>query len=349
MVEAFGNALGAGVLRRWAQAKEGEAGSRCCIWGISGVEGRGNSPGGFFDYEDLRGGSRGRLRRLARLLCIPWSFQVRHGQAEVDFGNQADERKKPSALGFEVAQEKALDEHEGDEEDEQEVDDGVGMVLEAMVEGPVGGQLVEGAVFDIPASVAGGPESARRQTVLWDGGRPPPGVMLGFFFPSSPDSFPLDRRFFRVEHADGLLHSFHCVEAFLVPGVDGRVSLPPREGREACKQSARILEKRSGFVLDHRDDVFAVLYAEIEERRFEIQAVSDHGVEKAGIFYENPFQQPFRGHDLALAGALRLQIKRQVKVMADQMADHAGVVKLEVVALLCLDRPLAAGLAMAVS
>jgi hypothetical protein len=269
---------------------EGEAGSRCRNCGISGEEGRRGSPGGFFDYEDLRGGSRERLRRLARLLYIPGSFQVRHGQAEVDFGNQADERKKPSALRFEVAQVKALDEHEGDEEYEEEVDDGVRMVLEAMVEGPVGGQLVEGAVFDIPASVAGGPESARRQTVLWDGGRPPPGVMLGFFFPSALDSFPLDRRFFRVEHADGLLHSFHCVEAFLVPCLHGRLLVPPHRGRHIRKQPLRILEKHSGFVLDHRDDVFAPLYAEIEEGRFEIQAVSGHGVEKAGIFYENPFQ-----------------------------------------------------------
>jgi len=52
----------------------------------------------------------------------------------------------------------ALEKDEGYEEGEHEVDDGGGIVFEAVVKPVVGGQLVEQVVLDVPSAMTGKPE-----------------------------------------------------------------------------------------------------------------------------------------------------------------------------------------------
>jgi len=52
----------------------------------------------------------------------------------------------------------ALEKDEGDKQGEHEVDDGGGMVFEAVVKGVVGDQLVEQVVLDVPSAMSGKPE-----------------------------------------------------------------------------------------------------------------------------------------------------------------------------------------------
>lgn len=76
----------------------------------------------------------------------------------MEFGSQADQGQMDSPLRLEVPVIEALQEHESDEEGKNEVEDCCGLVLEAVIEGPMRGQSVEQIVFDLPPSVSDVPE-----------------------------------------------------------------------------------------------------------------------------------------------------------------------------------------------
>lgn len=65
-----------------------------------------------------------------------------------------------SSLRFEVPVIEALQEHESDEEGKNEVEDGCGLVFEAVIEGPISDQSVEQIVFDLPPSMSDVAEQA---------------------------------------------------------------------------------------------------------------------------------------------------------------------------------------------
>ena len=104
----------------------------------------------------------------------PGRVEVRVGESLIDFCAEADESEIEfgAQLGFEVSVVEALQKHEGDEQGEHEVDDGGGMVFEAVVEGEVGDQDVEQRVLDVPSAMSGKPKVRCGQKRGWDGGNP---------------------------------------------------------------------------------------------------------------------------------------------------------------------------------
>ena len=61
-------------------------------------------------------------------------------------------------LRFEVRVIETLEEHEGNEEGEDKVEDGCGLMLEAVIEGPMRDEGVEQIIFDIPSSMSDTPD-----------------------------------------------------------------------------------------------------------------------------------------------------------------------------------------------
>ena len=101
-------------------------------------------------------------------------MQVGVEEALIEFCAQTDESEIElgDELWFEVSMVEALEKHEGDEQGKHEVDDGGGMVFEAVVKSVVGDQLVEQVVLDVPSAMSGEPERARGQHREGDTGDP---------------------------------------------------------------------------------------------------------------------------------------------------------------------------------
>ena len=90
----------------------------------------------------------------------PRGTNPRGAQRAIERVAQANERQVSPALRLQVAVVEALKQHEGDEEGQHEIEDGRGIVLEAVIQGPMGDEGVEEIVLDVPAAVTGPPETA---------------------------------------------------------------------------------------------------------------------------------------------------------------------------------------------
>jgi hypothetical protein len=89
-------------------------------------------------------------------LCLwgnPGNARGHGDDAEVEFHGQADQGEVCSPFGLQVSIVKALQEHKSDEEREDEVEDGRRLMLETVIEGPVGHQGVEEIILDVPPVV----------------------------------------------------------------------------------------------------------------------------------------------------------------------------------------------------
>ena len=62
-----------------------------------------------------------------------------------------------ASLQLDVPVIEALEEHKGNEEGEDKVEDGCGLMFKTVIEGPMSDQGVEQIIFDIPTSVSDTP------------------------------------------------------------------------------------------------------------------------------------------------------------------------------------------------
>jgi hypothetical protein len=69
-----------------------------------------------------------------------------------------------TALGFEISQVKALQENEGDEQGQNEIEDGSGFVSKTVIEGPVGGQGMKQIILNLPPAVTDLPKMVTRDS-----------------------------------------------------------------------------------------------------------------------------------------------------------------------------------------
>ena len=141
-----------------------EAGERCC---------RGNSSCGLrfvsvvcFGVAGIlkaeRGSSRECIRATPRAPLrspnLPWRLAT-GPQTAVEFASQPDERTDEVTHGrLQVMEPKALQEDEGDEAGQDEVDNRGWVVFETMVQRPMRAERVEAVVFDIPAVMSRPPD-----------------------------------------------------------------------------------------------------------------------------------------------------------------------------------------------
>ena len=94
----------------------------------------------------------------SRLRRNPGSARGHGHDAEIELHGQGNQRDVVPPLRLKVPPVKALQQDEGDEEREDEREDGRRLVLEAVIEGPVGHQGVEEIVLDVPPVVRHAPE-----------------------------------------------------------------------------------------------------------------------------------------------------------------------------------------------
>ncbi len=104
-------------------------------------------------------------------------------------------------LRFEISVVETLYEHKSNEEGQDEIKDGRGVMLETVIERPVGHQGVEEIVFNLPATMSHVPEHPRGELGLGERRHPPPVVDLCLFNPAVVLAVPLGHRFLRMENS----------------------------------------------------------------------------------------------------------------------------------------------------
>jgi len=164
----------------------------------------------------------------------------------------------------------------GDDEDEDEVLDCGGVVMKAVIEPPMRGERVEYGVLDFPAFVADLAELARGEERLGDAGGPEPVGDLFALDPLARHAFAPRPVLLGARDAKGRRDGT-AGEAFLVPVADeAAVLLAPRVGF-AHEKGFGVGEQRGVVVLQDGQEVFAVLAAELEERRLPVKGVALNG------------------------------------------------------------------------
>ncbi len=78
-------------------------------------------------------------------------------------------------------------------------EDGVGVMFETMVQSPVGIQIIEPAIFDVPSAMPDEANVGSGHFGLWKSGEPIPLVTDGFLHPFSGDA-SADRLGFDTPH-----------------------------------------------------------------------------------------------------------------------------------------------------
>lgn len=231
---------------------------------------------------------------------------------------------------------KAGEEDVGDEEDEDEIEDGRGLVVKAVIEAPVLAKGVEDAVLDLPPFVADLTELVRGDEVLGNAGGPEPGGDSLALDPLARHSFALGPGLLRAQDSKGGLDGVSG-EALLVPVTDVASILRfADQVRLSRKKRFGVGQKRWVVVFEDGQEVLAVLAAEIEEGSLPVEGVALDSVEEAPITaHEAPNQTP-GGDDLALAGLNHLDVKHDRQMETHEMGHNAAMVVLSDLSLLAL-------------
>ncbi len=138
----------------------------------------------------------------------------------MQFRSQSDQGQMGSPLRLQVPIIETLKEHESNEESEDEVEDGCGLMLEAVIERPISDESMEQIVFDFPPSMSNVPEQKRRDLRTGERRYPPPVMDLGLFDPLVVLAMSFGHRFLRMENPQGNLNAFSCCKTFRIPGSD---------------------------------------------------------------------------------------------------------------------------------
>ena len=146
----------------------------------------------------------------------------------MQFRGQADQGQMDSSVRFEVPVIETLKEHESNEEGEDEVEDGCGLMFEAVIEGPISDESMEQIVFDFPPSMSNMPEQTRRDLRNGERRHPPPVMDLGLFDPLVVLAMSFGHRFFRMENPQGNLNPFRRGKTFHIPSPDLRSLFFPK-------------------------------------------------------------------------------------------------------------------------
>ena len=113
-----------------------------------------------------------------------------------------------TSLGLEVPIIETLEEHESNEKGQNEVEDGCGLMFEAVIERPISDESVEQIIFDLPPSMSNVPEQTRGQSRHRERCYPPPVVDLGLLDPSVVLTMSFGHRFLR-NLASSIIPSFN--------------------------------------------------------------------------------------------------------------------------------------------
>ena len=231
---------------------------------------------------------------------------------------------------------KTGEEDVGDEEDEDEIEDGRGLVVKAVIEAPVLAKCVEDAVLDLPPFVADLAELVRGDEVLGNAGGPEPGGDSLALGPLTRHSFALGPCLLRAQDSKGGLDGVGS-EALLVPVTDvASVLRFADQVRLSRKKRFGVSQKRRVVVFEDGQDVLAMLAAESEEGPLPVEGVALDGVEEAPITAHEAFCQTSGGDDLALAGLNHLDVEHDRQMETHEMGHNAAMVVLGDLSLLAL-------------
>ena len=286
-------------------------------------------------------------RRRTGSAFVPGEVEFFAGGSGVEFVGDADEGIEDlSHLRFEISVVEALYQHEGDQEGQDEVDDGGGIVFEAVVHGPVAAEGIEVAVFDIPSVMACFREDRRGAAFCGERGRPIPGRRFGVADPRSGDPFALRSGFLGVQHAEGYGDVLGRREAVGVPVADRAFVFVFDVTVKLIEDGPGVFQQKGVVAFQHRHDVLTAGQAELEERSFHIDRVPHNGVEESAIVLKHTIQKTFGRNHLPLTGTQHLHVQRQGQVEPDQMANHPAMIVFRNVLVIDLDRPSTARLTM---
>jgi hypothetical protein len=164
-----------------------------------------------------------------------------------------------ASLGLQVPVIETLQEHEGDEEGENEVEDRCGLVFEAVIERPISNQTMEQIIFDLPASMSDVAEQACGESSHGKGRHPPPMMDLCLFDPLVVLTMPFGHRLFGMENPQGGLNAFSRCKTFRIPGPNLASSFFPTLRFHQREDALGILKEHPVLSLQDSNDVFSML------------------------------------------------------------------------------------------
>lgn len=208
------------------------------------------------------------------MLIDPRSRDVHDDYAQMQFRGQADQGQMDSPLKLQIPVIETLEEHESNEEGENEIKNGRGLVLKAVIKGPISDQSMEQIVFDLPPSMSDVPEQTRGDLRNGERRYPPPVMDLGPFDPLVILAVSFGHRFLRMENPQGNLNAFCRCKAFRIPGPDVAAPFFPNLRFHQREDTLGILKQHPLFSLEHGDYVFVMFQTEVEKGGFHIQGVS---------------------------------------------------------------------------
>jgi len=198
-------------------------------------------------------------RKLSSSESDPRSRSIHSDQAQMDFVGQTDQGQMDAPLRFKIPVVETLEEHKSDKKGEDEIKDGRGLMLEAVIESEVSYQGVEQIVFDLPASMSDVPEQAGGDLGGGDGRRPTPVVELCLFKPLVVFTVPFGDRFLGPQNSQRNLNSFRCGKTFCIPGPDLRTLFFPNLWFYQREDPLGILKKESLFTFEDTDHMFVMV------------------------------------------------------------------------------------------
>jgi hypothetical protein len=216
----------------------------------------------------------------------------------------------------------------GDEENEDEIEDGRGLVVKAVIEAPVLAKGVEDCVLDLPTFVTYLAELVRRDEVLGNAGGPEPGGDSRALNPLARYAFTLSPGLLSAKDSkrgpDGV-----GGEPLLVPIADVTSILRYADQvRLSRKKRFSIAQKRPVVVFEDGQELLAMLAAEIEEGTLPVEGIALDGVEEAPVTSHEALGQTPSGDDLALAGLNHLDVKHNRQMETDEVGHNTPMVVL---------------------
>jgi len=207
----------------------------------------------------------------------------------MEFVRQTDQGQMDAPLRFKIPIVETLHEHESNEEGEDEIKDRRGVMFETVIERPIRHQGVEQIVFDLPATMRDVPEQSGGHLGHQERRHPPPVVNLRFFDPLVIFVVSLGYRFLRMENAQGDLNPFRRGKTFRIPGPDLRSPFFPNRRFHQGEDTLGILKEQSLIPLEHTDDVFVMVQAEVVKGGFRVDGIGQEHIKESSIAKEHSF------------------------------------------------------------
>ncbi len=232
------------------------------------------------------------LGRRARDIPAPGSWRDSGIDSGIDLRRHELGPEDPGSaladLRFEIQREEGVKDIAGQEGDQQEALDGVGIVLIDVVGMPAVDQFVEAMILDIPSLVAeaDGPFGGDKL----DGKRGHPDPVAGLRIVFAVELPAHGMRFQRTDDSHRSIYLRPGKQVRKVPPQTLTDRKEPCRGEKLSEQTGRILIEVALFILEYCEGVFAASQRKLKNGAVAIERIGKDQIERARIRTDHPLQ-----------------------------------------------------------